>query len=89
MRRYLQIADYLELIPTETGFHALARFRRDFDERRIEQLAMQADLLVRPLSNYCIEPLDSLRGIALGYGCVSPSQIEDAAVRLRQVFAAA
>ena len=78
--------DHLELIPTETGFHALALFKQDLDERRIAELAMDQGLLVRPLSNYCIEPLASPRGIALGYGCVTPEQIEAAIIRLRQVF---
>ena len=80
--------DYLELLPTETGFHALARFRGNFQERGIEELARQADVLVRPLVNYCIEPLPDPGGIALGFGCVTPEQIELAAIRLRQVFAA-
>ena len=74
------------MIPTETGFHALALFRQDFDERRIAELAIQAGLLVRPLSNYCIEPLDSMRGIALGYGCVTPAEIETSVVKLKQIF---
>jgi len=82
--RYLD--EYLELIPTETGFHALALFKQDFDEREIAELAMQAGLLVRPLSNYCIEPLVSVKGIALGYGCVSPKQIDDSVIKLRSIF---
>lgn len=81
------LPDYLELIPTETGFHALALFKQNFDERRIAELAMERGLLVRPLSNYCIEPLPAVRGIALGYGCVTPGQIEASIVELRQVFA--
>jgi GntR family transcriptional regulator/MocR family aminotransferase len=80
------MSDYLELIPTETGFHALALFKQDFDERRIAELAMREDLLVRPLSNYCIEPLKSVSGIALGYGCVSPEQIETSIVKLKRIF---
>jgi GntR family transcriptional regulator/MocR family aminotransferase len=83
------LSDYLELIPTETGFHALALFKREFDERRIAELAMQQGLLVRPLSNYCIEPLASVRGIALGYGCVTAEEIEAAIIKLRRVFASA
>lgn len=83
------MADYLELIPTETGFHALALFKQDLDERRIAELAMEQGLLVRPLSNYCIEPLASLRGIALGYGCITPGEIETSIISLRRIFAEA
>ena len=83
------MSDYLDLIPTETGFHALALFKKDYDERHIADRAMQAGLLVRPLSNYCIKPLESTRGIALGYGCVTPPQIEAAVIRLREIFEAA
>ena len=83
------LSEYLELIPTETGFHALALFKRDFDEREIATKAMESGLLVRPLGNYCIEPLASARGLALGYGCVTPAQIEAAALKLRQVFESA
>jgi GntR family transcriptional regulator/MocR family aminotransferase len=84
-----QLADYLDLIPTETGFHALALFKRDFDERRVARLAMQAGLLVRPLSNYCIEPLDPVRGIALGYGCVTAEEIETSVMQLRGILESA
>lgn len=80
--------EYLDLIPTETGFHALALFKKDFDERQIADMAMQAGLLVRPLSNYCIEPLAEVKGIALGYGCVTPEQIEASVVQMKQVFEA-
>jgi GntR family transcriptional regulator/MocR family aminotransferase len=83
------LSEYLELIPTETGFHALALFKRDYDEREIATRAMASGLLVRPLANYCIEPLASVRGIALGYGCVTPAQIETAALQLRQIFESA
>ena len=80
---------YLDLIPTETGFHALALFKKDFDEREVADLAMQAGLLVRPLSNYCIEPLAEIKGIALGYGCVTPKQIEDSVIKLKSIFESA
>jgi len=80
------LSEYLELIPTETGFHALALFKKDFDERQIADLAMKAGLLVRPLSNYCIEPLVGAKGIALGFGCVTPEQIEEAVIELKGVF---
>ena len=83
------LSDYLELIPTETGFHALALFKQGFDERRIAELSMQQGLLVRPLSNYCIEPLQSVRGLALGFGCVTPAEIEAGIVSLRDVFVSA
>ena len=83
------LSEYLQLIPTETGFHALALFKRDFEEREIAKRAMDAGLLVRPLGNYCIEPLASVRGIALGYGCVTPAQIEAAIVKLRHIFESA
>ena len=78
---------YLELLPTETGFHALALFKKDFDERQVTDMAKQAGVLVRPLSNYCIEPLAGVKGIALGYGCVAPAEIEASVINLKQVFA--
>jgi GntR family transcriptional regulator / MocR family aminotransferase len=81
-----KLDDYLELIETETGFHALAVFKRNWDERAVADKAKQANLLVRPLSNYCIEPLDNMRGIALGFGCVTPDEIENAVERLKLVF---
>lgn len=80
------LGEYLDLVPTETGFHALALFKKNFDERRVADLAMQANVLVRPLSNYCIQPLEGVKGIALGYGCISPEQIEKSVIQLKQVF---
>ena len=82
--RYLH--EYLELLPTETGFHALAIFKKEFDERWIAELAKQKNLLVRPLSNYCIEPLSAPKGLALGYGCVTPDEIEASVIQLKSVF---
>ena len=81
-----QLGEYLDLIPTGTGFHALALFKKPFDERRIAEQAMQLNVLVRPLSNYCIEPLAGVKGIALGFGCISPQQIETSVILLKQVF---
>jgi len=83
------LPEYLDLLPTETGFHALALFKKDFNEREIAAMAMQEDLLLRPLSNYCVEPLDTAKGIALGYGCVTPEQIETAIIKLKQIFSRA
>ena len=80
------LSEYLDLIPTETGFHALALFKQDFDEKEIAEKAIQAGLLVRPLSNYCIEPLIEVKGIALGYGCVTPEQIEASVIKLKEIF---
>jgi GntR family transcriptional regulator/MocR family aminotransferase len=83
---YRHLDEYLELIPTETGFHALALLKKDFDERQVADAAMQAGILVRPLSNYCIEPIADAKGIALGYGCVTPAQIEASVHALARVF---
>ncbi len=82
------LSEYLDLIPTETGFHALALFNQEFDEKQVAEKAIMADLLVRPLSNYCIEPLKGVSGIALGYGCVTPEQIDASVIKLRKIFAA-
>ena len=94
LERYLALSDaiekhlddFLQLIPTETGFHALALFKQPYDERQVAKLAMQENLLVRPLSNFCIEPLESTRGIALGYGCVTPEEIDISIKRLQKIF---
>jgi len=78
--------DYLELLTTETGFHALAIFKDNYDERKVADEAERVGVLVRPLSNYCIEPLTEVRGIALGFGCVTGSEIEASVIKLKQVF---
>ena len=80
------LSPYLDLIPTETGFHALALFKRNFDERVIADMAMKEGILVRPLSNYCVEPSANEKGIVLGFGCVTPSEIEESVIKLKTVF---
>ncbi|MFT5259934.1 MAG: GntR family transcriptional regulator/MocR family aminotransferase [Saprospiraceae bacterium] len=80
------LSDYLELIPTETGFHALALFLKDHDERVIAEAAFKKDILIRPLSNYCIEDVEGSKGIVIGYGCVTPEEIEASVIVLRAVF---
>lgn len=82
----LHLNEQLELIPTETGFHALALFKKDFDEREVGERAMRAGVLVRPLENYCIESLLGVKGVALGFGCVNAAEIEDSVIRLKAIF---
>ena len=81
-----QLQDYLDLLPTATGFHALARFKPELDERDIAERAMRQNILLRPLGNYCLEPLPGEKGVALGFGCVSPEEIDNACRALRPVF---
>ena len=80
------LADYLQLQPTATGFHALALLKQPLEERDVAARAMQNEVLLRPLGNYCLEELERERGFAIGYGCVRPDEIDSACLRLRQVF---
>jgi len=81
----LHLSDYLTPIPTTTGFQLLALFKQPFDEQEVASAALQYNVLVRPLGNYCSKAVTE-RGIALGYGCTSVVEINSAIEKLSLVF---
>ncbi len=79
------LAEYLNPIPTATGFHLLNLFRHDCDEAALTQAASERGILVRPLSNYCAAAVEE-RGIALGYGCIRPDEFNASCATLADAF---
>ncbi len=77
--------EYLAPIPTSTGFHLLALFKQSHSEQGIAESALLENILVRQLNNYCCEAV-SEKGIALGFGCITPEQIDVSIKKLATVF---
>ncbi|MFT5707747.1 MAG: GntR family transcriptional regulator/MocR family aminotransferase [Oceanospirillaceae bacterium] len=77
--------EYLAPIPTSTGFHLLALFKQSHCEQGIADRALLENILVRQLNNYCCEAV-SEKGIVLGFGCITPEQIDVSIKKLATVF---
>ncbi len=77
--------EYLEPIATSTGFHLLALFKQLHSEQAIADSALQENILVRQLNNYCTQAV-SEKGIVLGFGCITPEQIDVSIKKLATVF---
>ncbi len=80
-----QLSDYLTLVPAETGFHAMTLLHKSQNEKTIVEKAAKRNILLRPLSNYCIAPIAN-SGLVLGYGCVNPQQIAHSITELKRVM---
>ena len=84
-----ELSGVLSLTPASAGTHVLAWFDGLRRERvgvnsyaaRVAAAAAAENLVVFPLSRYCLEP-PARDGLVLGYGAVTPRQIAAGAARL-------
>jgi GntR family transcriptional regulator/MocR family aminotransferase len=78
-----------ELAPAAAGTHVLARFVAEERHRRrgvsiavrVARAALDDDLVVFPLSRYCLSP-PARDGLVLGYGSLTPAEIATGVARL-------
>jgi DNA-binding transcriptional MocR family regulator len=76
----------LTLAPTGAGTHVIARVSPGLPSpRRIERLARDADLVVFPLSRYCLARPER-DALILGYGGLTPRAIDAGMRRLAKVL---
>jgi GntR family transcriptional regulator/MocR family aminotransferase len=76
--------DGCEIEGTSSGLHLVARFRgRVFDEKRLECLE-KSGVRVYPVETHAIRKGNYLDSLILGYGNLSPQEIEMGISRLRQ-----
>lgn len=73
--------DFLDKQASNAGLHLVLRLPDETDDQAVAALAMEAGILVRPLSRYYIRP-NRRRGLLLGYACVQDDDIEPAFLKL-------
>ena len=71
--------------PTETGFQTNACLAPEFDEVDVAQRAAHRQIVVSPISRFCIAPVVQ-RGLILGFSAVSPVAIEAGVEGLARVL---
>jgi GntR family transcriptional regulator / MocR family aminotransferase len=76
-----ELAPVFDVVPSVAGLHLAAELRDDRDDRAIEQAAIDAGLAVRALSRFAISDVPR-RGLALGFGAIAASRIDDGVRRL-------
>ena len=71
----------LEIYSPKAGIHCIGWLPEGMDDLSLVRKAAAQGLDLWPISNFCIEPL-ARKGLLLGYGGYSVSEIKDAAGRL-------
>jgi GntR family transcriptional regulator / MocR family aminotransferase len=69
------LAGHIDVQPTSSGFHTVGYLRDGLDENRLVTSAAERDIVVAPLSRYCLAPLHR-KGLVLGFGSVTPAEIQ-------------
>ncbi|MCZ4353462.1 PLP-dependent aminotransferase family protein [Roseovarius aestuarii] len=64
----------IEVQPTTSGFHTLACLDPDVDELAVAEQARAKGVIVAPLSQYCLTPIEQ-KGLVLGFGSSQPDSI--------------
>ena len=65
----------LTVRPTETGFQTDAALAPRFDEVEVARQAAERDIVVTPISRFCVVPATQ-RGLILGFSAIPPPAIE-------------
>jgi GntR family transcriptional regulator/MocR family aminotransferase len=80
-----RLSGALDVMPTETGLHTVARLAAGFDEAEVTERAWARAVTVVPLSRFCLEPVAE-RGLVLGFSGVRVEEIAKGVAVLARVF---
>lgn len=75
----------LRLGPTDAGLHTVAYLRKDQDDRGVSARLARGGIDAQPLSRY-YHSHSGAAGLFLGYGALSPRQIEDGVRRMAELL---
>jgi GntR family transcriptional regulator/MocR family aminotransferase len=81
-----QLAEWLEIVPTNTGMHTIGILRGGLTGAAVSAAAAERGLTVAPISRFCIEPI-ATEGLVMGFSGISPAQIKSGVAVLAQVLA--
>lgn len=80
-----QLAGILDIVPTDTGLHTIGRIPHHLCEKDIAAAALRRDIVVTPISRYCIAPTDQ-KGLVLGFSGIKPEEIVTGVNTLAEVM---
>jgi GntR family transcriptional regulator/MocR family aminotransferase len=72
-------------VQSHSGLHTVGHLDRALPELAVSKAALVRDITVSPLARYAIAPLD-LNGLALGFGGITPPEIDDGVAVLAEVL---
>jgi len=81
-----ELTGALDILPSHSGLHTIGWLRGALSERRVVAAAELRQITVSPIERFAIAPVH-LRGLALGFGGVSPAQIDAGVNVLAEVLA--
>ncbi len=76
-----RLAGLLEVAPTESGLHTIARLPQRISEHSATEAAAARGVIVSPIARFSISPTDN-NGLVLGFGAVNPREIRDGVAKL-------
>ena len=80
-----RLSGLLDIVPTDTGLHTIARIPKELDEVEIAAAALEKNIVVTPIKRYCIAPTDQ-KGLVLGFSGIPPSEIIGGVKTLEEVL---
>ena len=83
-----RLAGLLEVVPSHSGLHTIARFQTALSERAVVEAARQRAITVSPITRFSLTPPSDAgaSGLVLGFGAVRPPDIERGVEVLGQVM---
>jgi GntR family transcriptional regulator / MocR family aminotransferase len=82
-----ELAGALDIVPSHSGLHTIGWLSGAASEQSVVAAAEQRDVTVSPITRFAIAPVHA-RGLVLGFGGVSPQQIENGVQVLAAVLGA-
>ena len=79
------LADWLDVVPTNTGLHTIAHFTGALQGPAVAAAAAKRGVAVTPVDAFALRPL-ARSGLLLGFAAFPPAQIEQAATTLAKAF---
>jgi GntR family transcriptional regulator/MocR family aminotransferase len=80
-----RLGGLLDVVQSHGGLHTVGHLDRALPELAVSKAALVRDITVSPLARYAIAPLD-LNGLALGFGGITPPEIDDGVAVLAEVL---
>lgn len=79
------LAGRLDVVPTDTGLHTIARLGAGLSEAAATEAALAHDVTVAPIGRFCISPIET-KGLVLGFSGIRPAEIVKGVETLARAF---
>jgi len=80
-----RLAGALDIVPSHSGLHTVGWLSGGLSERGVAAAAEQRQITVSPIERFAIAPIEA-RGLVLGFGGVTPAQIDAGVTLLAEVL---